>query len=552
MNKHLLIVGLLAVGLPLTAGAWSTNYVDVGRSGLSLNTGTNWANAYTNLGDALAVSWTNDRVWVAAGTYYPTNGTNRGATFNVRKQVSIYGGFTNGGSMADRNWNANVTVLSGDIGLPNVNTDNSYNVVTAIGNWETIDGFTIRDGYNADTVPPPYTIDKYGAGISCHGSIPSNILNCTFFNNAARYAGGAIYMGKILSGGGVLISNCLFVGNSVPFTGSEGDGAIGVRPLSTVLTITHCNFYDNYCISAGGAVHLQLESGAGACVVKQCRFVGNRAGGNGGALFYGVRSAYYRTRNCLLAGNTGAKGGGIYFHWTSDDRNRFETENCTLVGNYGAKGGAVYLLSSIACLTNNILWDNVSLNNADGNGMFIASAGTAYVGYVCSQGGLVYPAVSNAGALYDQGGNITGDPLFATNLYSGTWKTDAVYSSNTMQTVLTDTGAAWPVNGLAGYVVNPHVGDRASGSNYRMFHIVTNSATSLTVWGDAAALGTNASSYAVNDYHLPANSSCVNKGMNQDWMTNSVDLDGRMRLRYGAVDMGAYECIYKGTVFGFR
>jgi len=254
-----------------------------------------------------------------------------------------------------------------------------------------------------------------------------------------------------------------------------------------------------------------------------------------------------------LAGNTGAKGGGIYFHWTSDDRNRFETENCTLVGNYGAKGGAVYLLSSIACLTNNILWDNVSLNNADGDGMFIASAGTAYVGYVCSQGGLVYPAVSNAGALYDQGGNITGDPLFATNLYSGTWKTDAVYSSNTMQTVLTDTGAAWPVNGLAGYVVNPHTGVRTTGNNSRMFHIVTNNATSLTVWGNAAALGTNASSYAVNDYHLPVNSSCVNSGTNnRDWLTDAVDLDGRMRLRYGTVDMGAYECIYKGTVFGFR
>ena len=54
MNKHRLIVALLALGLPLAAGAWSTNYVDVGRSGLSLNTGTNWANAWTNLGDALA------------------------------------------------------------------------------------------------------------------------------------------------------------------------------------------------------------------------------------------------------------------------------------------------------------------------------------------------------------------------------------------------------------------------------------------------------------------------------------------------------------------
>ena len=51
------------------------------------------------------------------------------------------------------------------------------------------------------------------------------------------------------------------------------------------------------------------------------------------------------------------------------------------------------------------------------------------------------------------------------------------------------------------------------------------------------------------NYHLTANSPCVNAGANSAWMTGAVDLDGRQRIRYGTVDMGAYECVYNGTVY---
>ena len=35
----------------------------------------------------------------------------------------------------------------------------------------------------------------------------------------------------------------------------------------------------------------------------------------------------------------------------------------------------------------------------------------------------------------------------------------------------------------------------------------------------------------------------------QDWMTDAVDLDGRIRIRYGRVDMGCYERIYGGSIY---
>ena len=62
----------------------------------------------------------------------------------------------------------------------------------------------------------------------------------------------------------------------------------------------------------------------------------------------------------------------------------------------------------------------------------------------------------------------------------------------------------------------------------------------------------NGSGYGTNhvagNYRLASGSPCVNTGTNQAWMTNSVDLDGRARIRYGRVDMGAYELIYHGTI----
>ena len=63
---------------------------------------------------------------------------------------------------------------------------------------------------------------------------------------------------------------------------------------------------------------------------------------------------------------------------------------------------------------------------------------------------------------------------------------------------------------------------------------------------------TNDPSFAdtgTGNWRLKANSPCVNTGTNQNWMTNSVDLDYTPRIRYGRVDMGAYELYYEGTMF---
>jgi len=54
------------------------------------------------------------------------------------------------------------------------------------------------------------------------------------------------------------------------------------------------------------------------------------------------------------------------------------------------------------------------------------------------------------------------------------------------------------------------------------------------------------------NFRLKNTSPCLNTGSNLDWMTDAVDLDGMKRVRYGIVDMGAYEYIHDATIYMFH
>ena len=91
-------------------------YVDTNVGGGTQN-GSSWANAYSDLATALANATTGEEFWVAQGTYYPTSGTDKAASFTVSVQgTKIYGGFQNGQTLLNqRDWVNNPTILSGAI-----------------------------------------------------------------------------------------------------------------------------------------------------------------------------------------------------------------------------------------------------------------------------------------------------------------------------------------------------------------------------------------------------------------------------------------------------
>jgi hypothetical protein len=113
--------------------AQGTIYVDVDATGA--NDGSSWENAYTALQPALDEAAAGDEIWVAAGTYKPTHeslpGNARSATFQLKNGVAVYGGFdpsVGDTDWDDRDWTANVTVVSGDRGTAGYAPDNSYHV----------------------------------------------------------------------------------------------------------------------------------------------------------------------------------------------------------------------------------------------------------------------------------------------------------------------------------------------------------------------------------------------------------------------------------------
>ena len=62
------------------------------------NNGSSWTNAYTSLQAALTAAQTHDDIWVAASPsptdyYKPSVPSGRAATFTLRDNVSVYGGF---------------------------------------------------------------------------------------------------------------------------------------------------------------------------------------------------------------------------------------------------------------------------------------------------------------------------------------------------------------------------------------------------------------------------------------------------------------------------
>src|SRR5690606_30359652 len=146
------------------------------------------------------------QIWVAADTYLPlyhaedgkydTDG-GRDNAFVLIPYVQVYGGFAGGEeNLADRDWNTNKTILSGDIGDPGDDSDNSHHVVIGTGDamdeHTVLDGFTITGGYANETGPIQVNEESisrsYGGGISISDAAPT-LRNLVITGNKSTVMG---------------------------------------------------------------------------------------------------------------------------------------------------------------------------------------------------------------------------------------------------------------------------------------------------------------------------------------------------------------------------
>jgi len=206
--------------------------------------GTSWTNAYVELRDALLVASGDaaiTEIWVAAGVYTPTNNSSRLATFQLRNDLIVRGGFAGDEtSILQRTPASHRSILSGDLGTPGVTSDNCHHVVSflAVDDTAVLETFIITGG-NADAT----AFDQRGGGILVTGSSTSPwIINCLVLGNTAFGNGGGAYVEDAVP----VFVNCAFVGNTAF---ANGGGAATIRGA---VPFINCTFANNTATGMGG------------------------------------------------------------------------------------------------------------------------------------------------------------------------------------------------------------------------------------------------------------------------------------------------------------
>ncbi|MFN8469129.1 MAG: choice-of-anchor Q domain-containing protein [Caldilineaceae bacterium] len=369
----------------------------VNHAATGTNTGVSWANAFTNLQSALnSTCGTFSEIWVAQGLYKP--GLTVLNTFTIHPGMSLYGGFAGIEATRDeRNWAANVTVLSGDVDsnditdangvvttATNIQLDNAYHVVWMDGKTGAMDSLTHLDGVvitggkgsGAD-------IDAgTGGGVYCEGwgggNCSPTIANVTFSGNQSG-RGGGMY----------------------------NDGESGTASP----TLTNVTFTGNAATADGGGLYNGGSNGGmSSPTLSNVTFTGNQAGGAGGAIVNqgspAGESSLSLTNGLFTYNSAGLEGGALYNNAGGGGTSSPTLTNVTFYGNTSAtRGGAIYNISTNAgqgleTLANAILWGNTA---TQGDAQIGDNATTSTVNYSVVQGGWAGAGSSTTAA----------DPLFA-------------------------------------------------------------------------------------------------------------------------------------------
>jgi hypothetical protein len=214
----------------------TTVFVDSAATGA--NDGSSWADAYTDLQDAIdlvANSCPGVEIWVAKGTYFPSRDQTgnaspsdpRDKTFYINTDgTQLYGGFAGTETDKSQRVAGNETILSGDFNDDDVvtgsgstlsitrNSENAYHVVymdgtTAngiISNATVFDGFTVTGGNGNGSSGSGGGIFNDGRG-SGNGCSPT-LTNCSFSANSASGNGGGMYNDGVSGTSSPVLTNC--------------------------------------------------------------------------------------------------------------------------------------------------------------------------------------------------------------------------------------------------------------------------------------------------------------------------------------------------------
>lgn len=364
------------------------------------------------------------------------------------------------------------------------------------------------------------TTANYSGGGGIYLQDQAEAVGCDIFSNVSDVAGGGVF----INFHGTLTSNTIYGNQALGSASYNGGGGVcDYLPSAGINNIRACVLSNNIAgRAAGGGIQVRLANTAGYGVtIEDCCFRNNTSKNYGGGL--DVSGAWQantvRVTRCVFEGNAAtnsdALGGGVSLDGAGI------MSNCVVVGNTAAyRGGGIAFTrlnvgSEIPVVRNSLIASNTATANY-GGGIFLNTTSIVENCTIVSNS-----AGSNGGGLYcvNAGGQVRNSVIYFNTAASG-GNNCGFYSASGY---VFDFNCMTPTNDLrsipfAGVTTNdPLLADRAAGN-----------------------------------YRLNTQSPCINTGSNQYWTTNAVDLDGRTRIRYGTVDMGAYEYIYRGSVFSAR
>ncbi|MFA7158372.1 MAG: right-handed parallel beta-helix repeat-containing protein [Kiritimatiellia bacterium] len=342
---------------------------------------------------------------------------------------------------------------------------------------------------------------------------------------------------------GLTVSNCFA-------TNSGGGILFDSFDYALAGVVQNCNVSDNTVAwgsnsyiwlppaSRGGGIcsySRQMSNGTAQLILSNCVVRNNKAlsrgpigddlgvGGGVAVRSSGLKNFY----NCLFENNSAGGGGAVYIYAGTQNT----IENCVIRSNRAISagntawvhGGGLYFSSGTHVLRNNLIHHNQS--DGFGGGVSVAYG----IGLLddCT-------IVSNtAAATWGSGLNLSFTPQGAglrvrNSIVYDNWKTNENIRMDGLGTNSFFTNCCLSMtNSLSGSVTNI---------------LGTGNFTNAPLFIDVAG----------QNFRLRADSPCLNTGTNQAWMADSADLEGRARIRYGAVDMGACEVVYEGALFGIR
>jgi hypothetical protein len=356
VKAHTLLSRLIVLALCLfiAESASATRYY-VNASATGTGTGLSWANAFTDLQEALSIVVPGDEIWVAAGQYKPTSGTTRTVSFVLRNGVDVYGSFAGTETAVDqRDILANPSTLNGDIGQVGLASDNSHSVVTAnnITTSIVLDGFRILNGNN--------TNGTHGGGLRVTNALGGEVLvrNCRFLNHQSNNYGGAIYLaaanlrveqcefqnnsssngGAIENGnnnGGysnLVLRDCIFKGNTANI-GACLDNTVRYETL----LIDRCMFTNN--LSANSIIVIDDFVSA---KVMNTAIIGNSVNGFSSRVLrvntFGSSTPPFDLINCTIAHNRNTTTSTLQGEMVRLEKNHLRASNCIVYGNTAYAG----------------------------------------------------------------------------------------------------------------------------------------------------------------------------------------------------------------------